>query len=191
MSSNNRKVKKWSLDLNLKEHDVGYKSIEICPLGMKKVAALEKQCQSQATKQFSTELTPKEKQRAAAIIQKKGQMAMGLATSPGRSIMMSAFMMYMSGSNLNIWSINTISMAIITPLTALFGISKQFARFEDADGKVDLQMPKIIFVVLNLVWLFVGLYKMSNMRLLPTYSSDYSGRIVWKEMMEVSSIPPL
>jgi hypothetical protein len=191
MPSYNRKVKKWSLDLNLNENDVGYKSIEICPLGMKKVAALEKQSQSQATKQFSTELTPKEKQRAAAIIQKKGQMAMGLATSPGRSIMMSAFMMYMSGSNLNIWSINTISMAIVTPLTALFGISKQFARFEDADGKVDLQMPKIIFVVLNLVWLFVGLYKMSNMRLLPTYSSDYSGRIVWKEMMEVSSIPPL
>ncbi len=191
MSSNTRKVKKWSIDLNLTENDVGYKSIEICPLGMKKVAALEKQCQSQATKQFSTELTPKEKQRAAAIIQKKGQMAMGLATSPGRSIMMSAFMMYMSGSNLNIWSINTISMAIVTPLTALFGIGKQFAKFEDADGKVDLQMPKIIFAVLNLVWLFVGLYKMSNMRLLPTYSSDYSGRIVWKEMMEVSSIPPL
>lgn len=190
-SERNRKVKKWSIDLNLNENDAGYKCIEICPLGLKKVAAMEKQCQSQANKQFSTELTPKEKQRAAAIVQKKGQMAFGLATSPAKSIMMSAFMMYMSGSNLNMWSINTIGMAIITPLTALFGINGQFTRFEDVDGRVNLQTPKIIFAFLNLAWLCVGLYKMSTMRLLPTYSSDWSGRIVWKEMMEISSIPPL
>ena len=186
-----RKIKKWSIDLTLNENDVGYGSLEVCPLGMKKIAAIERQLQSKANKQFSTtELSPKEKQRAATLVQRKGQMAMSLATSPGKSIMMSAFMMYMSGSNLNMWSINTISMAIMTPLTNLFGMNKQFAKFEDADGKVDLQMRKLIFVALNLVWLLVGLYKMSKMRLLPTYSSDWSGRIVWKEMMEMSSVPP-
>ena len=183
-------IKKWSMDLNLKESDVTCDALSITPLGMKKVAALEKQAQAQ-NKQYSSELTPKEKQRAAAIIQKKGQMAMGLATSPGRSLMMNAFMMYMSGSNLNMWTISTLGMAIMTPLKSLFGINSQFAKFEDSDGKVNLQTPKMIFLVLNLIWLFIGLYKMSKMRLLPTYSSDWSGRIVWKEMMEVSSIPPL
>ena len=183
-------VKKWSIDLRLNESDAGYESLSVRPLGMKKIAALEKQSQSQS-KQFSNELTPKEKQRAATLVKKKGQMAMGLASSPAKSIMMSAFMMYMSGSNLNIWTINTMSTAIVTPLTALFGIRMQFARFQDADRKVDLTTPKIIFVVLNMVWLYVGLYKMSKMRLLPTYSSDWSGRVVWKEMSEISSIPPL
>lgn len=183
-------VKKWSIDLSLKESDAGYNSLSVSPLGMKKIAALEKQALSQ-NKQHSNDLTPKEKQRAATIVKKKGQMAMGLASSPGKSIMMSAFMMYMSGSNLNIWTINTIGMAITTPLTALLGIRKQFAKFEDSDGKVDLTTPKIIFAALNMIWLFVGLYKMSNMRLLPNYSSDWSGRIVWKEMLEISSIPPL
>lgn len=192
MDPTTKRVKKWSIDLNLTENDEGYENLEICPLGMRKVASMEKQNQSsQANKQYSTEMTPKEKQKAVALIQKKGQLAMGLATSPAKSIMMSAFMMYMSGSNLNIWTINTIGMAILTPIKALFGISKAFTKFEDADGKVDLNMPKIIFAVLNLLWLFVGLYKMSKMRLLPTYSSDWSGRIVWKEMMEISSIPPL
>jgi hypothetical protein len=186
------KVKKWSVDLTLNESDVGYESASIsCPLGMRKVATMEKQCKSQASKQFSTELTPKEKQRAAVIVKKKSQMAMGLATSPGRSIMMNAFMMYMSGSNLNMWTISTIGMAIMSPIKSLFGINRQFMKFEDSDGKVDLQMPKIIFAVLNLVWLCLGLYKMGKMRLLPTYASDWSGRIVWKEMMEISSIPPL
>ena len=184
-------IKKWSIDLNLYQDDFGFDASTVCPLGMRKVASMEKQCQSQASKQYSNELTPKEKQRAAAIIQKKGQMAMGLATSPGRSLMMNAFMMYMSGSNLNMWTISTLGMAIMTPLKSLFGINSQFAKFEDSDGKVNLQTPKMIFLVLNLIWLFIGLYKMSKMRLLPTYSSDWSGRIVWKEMMEVSSIPPL
>lgn len=178
------------MDLNLKESDVKCDALSISPLGMKKIAALEKQAQAQ-NKQYSSDLTPKEKQRADAIVKKKGQMAMGLASAPAKSIMMSGFMMYMSGSNLNIWTINTIGMAIMSPLTALFAIKKQFSRFEDADGKVDLTTPKLIFVALNLIWLYVGLYKMSNMRLLPTFSSDWSGRIVWKEMSEISSIPPL
>ena len=52
-------------------------------------------------------------------------------------------------------------------------------------------MPKLIFVLLNCVWLAVGLYKMSKMRLLPTTSADWSGRIVWKQMDEITSIPPL
>ena len=70
-------------------------------------------------------------------------------------------------------------------------MNKQFAKFEDPSGKVELQTPKLIFIALNLFWLAVGLYKMSKMRLLPTTSADWSGRIVWKEIMEVTSIPPL
>lgn len=99
--------------------------------------------------------------------------------------------MYMSGSNLNMWSISVTSMSIISPIRAILGVNSQFSKFEDSSGKVDLQMAKLIFVVLNLVWLAVGLYKMSKMRLLPTTSADWSGRIVWKELLESTSIPPL
>ena len=79
----------------------------------------------------------------------------------------------------------------MSPIMAIVGINSQFSKFEDPGGKVDLQMPKLIFAALNLAWLAVGLYKMSKMRLLPTTSADWSGRIVWKEMMEITSIPPL
>eukprot|EP01083_Nonionella_stella_P084600 234237_1 len=189
--------KKWSLDLNIKEFDVGHSKLQNTPppLGMRRVAALEKQNHQQMYGKkgviSNEELSAKEKTRALAIAKKKSSMAMGLATGPGKSLFMNGFMMYMSGSTLNMWSISVTGMSIMTPLKNMFGISTQFKRFEDSSGKVDLQMPKLIFIALNLLWLCVGLYKMSKMRLLPTVSADWSGRVVWKELMEVSSIPPL
>ncbi|GFH51928.1 hypothetical protein CTEN210_08404 [Chaetoceros tenuissimus] len=186
-------IKKWSLDLNVKDSDVGVPETKLpLPLGMKRVAKIESQLTTSASKSNSqSELSAKEKQRAAAIIKKKSSAAMGLATSPAKSVLMQSFMMYMTGSNLNMMSISVTSMSILNPLKAILGINKQFAKFEDASGKVELQMPKLIFTLLNLVWLAVGLYKMSKMRLLPTTSADWSGRIVWKELMESTSIPPM
>jgi hypothetical protein len=120
-----------------------------------------------------------------ALVAKRKQKAMQIATKPGSQVAMNAFMMYMSGSNLNIFSINTTSSAILTPITSLFSIERTFAHLD-----VDTQMAKAIYVAINLVWLGVGLYKMSAMRLLPTTSADFADSVVWKDMMETSSIPP-
>lgn len=111
---------------------------------------------------------------------------MSLATKPGQQILMNAVMMYMSGSTLNIFTISTTSAAILTPLTSIFRLEAMFGKFEE----VDTQMAKILYVVLNLVWLAMGMYKMSSMRLLPTTSADFADSIPWKDMMELSSIPP-
>jgi len=110
---------------------------------------------------------------------------MAIATGPGKQIAMNAFMMYMSGKNLNIFSISITGMALLTPIKSILSIQQTFASLEG----VDLQMAKLVYVGLNLVWLLVGLYKMSSMRLLPTTSADWTGAIVWKEMLESSSIP--
>lgn len=111
---------------------------------------------------------------------------MTLATAPGQQILMNAFMMYMSGKQLNIFSISITSMAILNPLKGLFSVEQTFGALEG----VDLQIPKLIFIGLNLVWVALGLYKMSSMKLLPTTSADWTGSIVWKELLETSSIPP-
>ena len=112
---------------------------------------------------------------------------MSIATKPGQQILMNAFMMYMSGSQLNIFSISITSGAILTPLANIFGMEQQFGALQQ---DVDLTTPKLIFLALNLVWLGIGLYKMSSMRLLPTTSADYTYKIAWKEMMETTSTPP-
>ncbi len=122
----------------------------------------------------------------AAILAKRKAQAMSLASKPGQQVLMNAFMMYMSGNTLNIFSISTTSMAIISPLTSIIQVESVFGKLEE----VDTQMAKLIYVALNLVWLAMGMYKMSSMRLLPTTSADWADSIVWKDMMELSSIPP-
>lgn len=103
-----------------------------------------------------------------------------------QQIAMNAFMMYMSGSQLNIFSISTTTSAIMTPVSNILSLNKQFAHLSE----VNLTTPKLAFLALNLVWLAIGLYKMSSMRLLPTTSADWTHRIAWKDMQELTSIPP-
>jgi hypothetical protein len=127
-------------------------------------------------------------QQQKALQAKLKAKAMSLATKPGQQIAMNAFMLWMSGKTLNIFSISVTSMAILSPLQGIFSVQKTFGPMEDQNA--DVSVPKLIFVALNLVWLGIGLYKMSLMRLLPTTSADWTGSIVWKDMMEISSIPP-
>ena len=182
------------MDLKLTSSDEGYDSLRKIapPLGYKTLSTLESANTSSISNSNNTPAAiQKEKKRQQVICNRKQSMAMGLATSPGKQMFMNAFMMYMSGKQLNMWSINVTTASIFTPLTGLLRLPTAFSKFEDVSGKVDLTMPKVLYIILNLVWLGVGLYKMSQMRLLPTTSADWSGRIVWKENMEISSIPPL
>jgi ER membrane protein complex subunit 4 len=125
-------------------------------------------------------------QNRDALLAKRKSKAMSIAMKPGQQIFMNAFMMYMSGKTLNIFSISITSMAILSPLASLFTIDKAFGNLE-----LDSQMPKLIYAACNLAWLALGLYKMSSMRLLPTTSADWTDSIVWKDMLETSSIPPI
>lgn len=130
-------------------------------------------------------------QKQTQLQAKKSQIAMSVAMKPGQQVAMNAFMMWMSGSQLNIFSISTTSSAILGPLTSILSLDKTFAHLKDPSGDSSfLTMPKLLYLVINLVWLGIGLYKMSSMRLLPTTSADWTHRIVWKDMLEMSSIPP-
>lgn len=166
------------LDLNVREGHEGYQTLAKCetPVGYKTYEQQEK------TNVGRPALSTAQQQ---ALTAKRQSKALALATKPGQQMMMNAFMMYMSGSQLNIFSINTTSMAILTPVTALFSMDKTFGPLGDQIGTA-----KAVFIGLNLLWLAVGLYKMSSMRLLPTTSADWTSKLIWKEMMETTSIPP-
>lgn len=189
------------IDLNIREGHAGYEAISKCaaPCGykilqeyssLKSVSKDGKGIQTGASS--TTSLSAKQQEQALAT--KRQKMAMSIAVQPGQQIAMQAFMMYMSGNQLNMFSINVTSMAIISPLTAIFSIDQAFRKVQHDtttdDGNDMLQMPKLIYLALNLVFLCVGLYKMSSMRLLPTTSADWISKIEWKEMIESTSIPP-
>lgn len=103
--------------------------------------------------------------------------AMNLATAPGRQLFMTGFMLWMSGNSLQIFSIMMLLMAFWTPLTKLFEVNKEFERYENnknvEGGKVNLLLPKLVFVLMNLAGLGVALYKAQTMGLLPTSAADW------------------
>ena len=192
---------KYKIDLNLKEENEGYHTLATAagPIGRKNLLQQEKQLvSSSAASSAGTggAVAPVDATAMAASTQQQKALqaklqskAMAIATKPGQQIMMNAFMLWMSGKNLNIFSISITAQAIMNPLQGIFSVGKTFGPMEEQNANV--QIPKLIFVALNLAWLGVGLYKMSSMRLLPTTSADWTGSIVWKDMMETTSIPPM
>jgi len=94
------------------------------------------------------------------------QSAMAMATQPGKQLLMTAFMLWMAGSSLQIFSIMMLGMAVVQPIRAIMGYKQQFTRYEDSN--VDVSLAKLVFIVLNLAGLGMGLYKAQTMGLLPS-----------------------
>mmetsp|Transcript_3037 Transcript_3037/g.4084 ORF Transcript_3037/g.4084 Transcript_3037/m.4084 type:complete len:193 (-) Transcript_3037:47-625(-) len=181
----------FQIDLNVREFNEGFNLQSKCasPPGY---SSLLKQESTWTAQGMSASRPPALTQaKTDQLTLKRKNMAMSIAMKPGQSILMNAFMMYMSGKQLNMWTITTTSGAVMSPLAGILALEKTFAHLATPDSKENyLQMPKLIFIALNLAWLALGLYKMSTMRLLPTTSADWTHRIEWKDMMETTSIPP-
>jgi len=185
--------RRWSVNLNLNDNDVGYSVLQKrpAPCDMRIVQSGEKEMEHKPSYSAKDDtITAAENKQAVAIRARKQSKAMSIAISPGKQIAMNAFMLWMSGKNLNIFSISITATAIMSPVKGIVGVANAFRSCEDPDGKVDLTSSKALFVLMNLAWLGVGLYKMATMKLLPLTSADWEGYVVWKHVMETSSIPP-
>jgi hypothetical protein len=55
------------------------------------------------------------------------------------------------------------------------------------DGVIDLTQPKMVYVAGNLVSAAMGLYKCSNLGLLPTTSADWTWLLPIKQTIETSA----
>jgi hypothetical protein len=112
---------------------------------------------------------------------------MAIAYGPGKGILSTGFMLWMSGSGIQIFSLMMTGMALMNPLNAMSNINKTFSKYENQG--VDLKIPKLIFMSLQLLALGVGLYKCSMMGLLPVTSADWTRYLVDRELVEYSGAP--
>ena len=114
-----------------------------------------------------------------------------MAWSPGKNFMMTAFMLWMSGSGVHIFSIMITFYAVYNPLKSAFTVNTAFARFEDkqmgAAEKASLLTSKATFVAMNLAAMSGALYKMSTMGLLPNTPSDWMFFIQVPPALQTSS----
>lgn len=80
---------------------------------------------------------------------------------------MNAIMMYMSGNSLQIFSIMMVFMLFKAPIQGLMNTNQVFTRFETDGTKGRLWMAKATYVLMQLVALSLGIWKVNGMGLLP------------------------
>ena len=111
--------------------------------------------------------------------------AWNISTAPGKALLQTAFMLWMSGSSIQIFSIYATGNALISPLRGLVSVNEAFKQFEEKDG-INLFLPKVVFCSLQVLALGVALYKCSTMGLLPLTSADWTGFLPEKLPIESS-----
>jgi hypothetical protein len=114
--------------------------------------------------------------------------AWDVALSPAKSIPMNAFMLWMAGSGIQIFSIMITVMLLFQPIRAMMNTQTTFTPFKAIVGRsgVDLTLPKIVFLLMNMASMMMGMYKLTSMGLLPTSSSDWLAFLPHKQMAEYS-----
>jgi len=90
---------------------------------------------------------------------------------------MQAFMLYMSGGGVQIFSMGIVFMLLFTPFKNIAGMNEAFAQYapstKNPKALTTLPLQKIVYILCNLLTLGVGLWKCRSMGLLPTGTGDW------------------
>ncbi|KAL9592689.1 MAG: hypothetical protein Q9179_006471, partial [Wetmoreana sp. 5 TL-2023] len=90
-----------------------------------------------------------------------------VALAPAKQLPMNAIMMYMSGNSLQIFSIMMVFMLFKNPIQGLLQTNTVFTRYESPKTKSKMWVVKAVYVLMNLVALGLGIWKVNGMGLLP------------------------
>lgn len=88
---------------------------------------------------------------------------------------MNAIMMYMSGNSLQIFSIMMVFMLFKGPIQGLLNTNAAFTKFETDQNRGQLLGCKGVYVLMQLVLLGLGVWKVNAMGLLPYVSTSLNG----------------
>jgi len=111
--------------------------------------------------------------------------AMGVVSGLLQPFLMAAMGMFMSGSTLQVFSAIPLGMAFYTFGSKLVYIQQAFARYRGS--KVDLTIPKLLFVLVNLLGLALAVYRCHTYGLLPTSKFDWLPPADVKRAVEFSA----
>ncbi|KXN82624.1 ER membrane protein complex subunit 4, partial [Leucoagaricus sp. SymC.cos] len=107
----------------------------------------------------------------------KSSRAWDVAIGPAKQIPMNLIMLYMSGSQVQIFSMGVIVMLLWSPFVNFFKVNSTFAQYapsgKDAKAFTTLFLQKVVFLLCHLLGLAIGLWKCQQMGLLPTGTGDW------------------
>ncbi|KAI0312966.1 hypothetical protein OF83DRAFT_1165791 [Amylostereum chailletii] len=103
--------------------------------------------------------------------------------APAKQLPMQAFMLYMSGGGVQIFSMGIVAMLLFSPFKNLAAMNAAFSQFApgtpsssssaNATALTTLLLPKLLYVLCNALTLGLGLWKCRQMGLLPTGTGDW------------------
>jgi len=96
----------------------------------------------------------------------KAKKAWEVAKSPQKSLFMTAFMMWMTGSTIHIFTLMPTAFALFNAVKGMMSVNSVFARFGNMGNA--LLPQKLLFVFFHCATLAVALYKCWVLGLLPT-----------------------
>ncbi|GAA5822391.1 hypothetical protein JCM3770_002376 [Rhodotorula araucariae] len=138
---------------------------------------------------YVAHLSVKERAKSASTLIKpkdvdldalRQQKAWELALAPAKAVPMQAFMMYMSGGGIQIFSIMSVWFLLKQAVGGVLGVDKAFAPFEAASkakkpaAAQSFLEQKIVYVLCQFALLAVGLWKCNSMGILPTSADDWA-----------------
>ncbi|BFZ53824.1 hypothetical protein PYCC9005_000855 [Savitreella phatthalungensis] len=107
-----------------------------------------------------------------------------VALSPFKALPMQLVMAYFSGSSIQIFSIMMTATLFWSPVKMLASEPlAAFAPFETPATHDRLGMPKLVFILGQLVTIALGMAKLQYMGLLPTTSSDWLAWEVYQPLL--------
>jgi hypothetical protein len=90
-----------------------------------------------------------------------------IAIAPSKQIPMNAIMMYMSGNSLQIFSIMMVMMLFKGPIQGLINTNAAFAKYDTESTHSRLLGVKVVYMLMQLLLLALGIWKVNAMGLLP------------------------
>ncbi|KAF9584504.1 hypothetical protein BGW38_006208 [Lunasporangiospora selenospora] len=124
--------------------------------------------------------------------------AWDVALAPGKQLPMQAFMLWMSGNSVQIFSVAITGMLMVSPIRALMSMGAAFERYESTRVEQragagllsgPLALPKLAFIALQIMTILLGMWKLNAMGLLPTSSSDWLAFLDPKVPLEFGAAP--
>lgn len=109
------------------------------------------------------------------------------AQAPLKQVGMMAFMMWMSGSGVHIFSIMMTFTGLMQPLSAIAASGKAFERFQDEERRFRLGPPRALYCLIQFGGFAYAMWKLANMGLLPTGVCDWVSGLPPAPALEFSS----
>ena len=96
-----------------------------------------------------------------------------MALGPLLQVPWMLFTMWLSGNDISIYSIMTVSGGLWGPVETLLSINSTFKAMDGNKSTGDNFLQKIVYILGNLVGIALAIYKFLSMGIIPSYDSDW------------------